>query len=97
MDYLAVIAKISGVMLLLGTFRSIYRHFFMHRVPYAKNSASNHNGPASHNNVFGKNGIKAPAAASASVSISEKLLNNLLLYLWFAFLLSFSIGLILNN
>ena len=30
-------------------------------------------------------------------SISEQILNNILLYLWFAFMLAFSIGMIVNN
>lgn len=30
-------------------------------------------------------------------SISEQFLNNILLYLWFAFMLAFSIGMIVNN
>jgi hypothetical protein len=30
-------------------------------------------------------------------SLSERLLNNLLLYLWLAFMLVFSIGMIVNN
>jgi hypothetical protein len=90
-DSLAVIAKITGVVLLLGTFRSMYMHFFMQRVPNAENPETNHKGLVSRNDAFVKN------APSATVSISEKLLNNLLLYLWFAFLLSFSIGLLLNN
>ena len=97
MNYLAIIAKIAGGVLLLLTLRSIYRHFFQHRIKNAKNSNSAPKEPAPRNNASGKNEIKTEAAAPAAVSVSEKLLNNILLYLWLAFALSFSIGLILNN
>jgi hypothetical protein len=33
----------------------------------------------------------------ASQSITEQILNNILLYLWLAFMLAFSTGMILNN
>lgn len=43
----------------------------------------------------------APAAGAAATasrpSISESFLNNLLLYLWLAFMVIFSVGMILNN
>jgi hypothetical protein len=97
MDYLSAIAKIAGGVLLLLTLRSIYRHFFLHRIRNATNSNTSTKGSVPRNNASGKNQIITPAVASASVSVSEKLLNNILLYLWLAFALSFSIGLILNN
>jgi threonine/homoserine/homoserine lactone efflux protein len=36
-------------------------------------------------------------AAVASQSITELILNNILLYLWYAFMLVFSTGMIVNN
>lgn len=37
------------------------------------------------------------SAAIASQSITELILNNILLYLWYAFMLVFSTGMIVNN
>jgi hypothetical protein len=45
-----------------------------------------------------KDKIAARAIKNDEVqSLSEQVLNNILLYLWLAFMLTFSIGMILNN
>jgi hypothetical protein len=84
MDLAAILAKLTGAALLVWTLRSIYKHFFVQ----AKNRVA----------------VSSPAGQSASVavsdkkqSISEAFLNNLLLYLWLAFMLAFSSGMIFNN
>jgi len=40
---------------------------------------------------------KSAVVTAATQSVSETFLNNLLLYLWHAFMLAFSIGMIVNN
>ena len=83
MDLAAILAKLTGIALCAWTLRSIYKHFFSQ----------------------GKNkGIAVQAAAGQSTqssdkkqSITEAFLNNLLLYLWLAFMLAFSTGMIFNN
>ncbi|MCU0608870.1 MAG: hypothetical protein MUF22_03765 [Chitinispirillaceae bacterium] len=72
MDYSTILIKIAGVVLLLWTLRSIYRHFAGKKIAQAE-------------------------PADKKPSFSEALLNNILLYLWFAFMLVFSAGMILNN
>jgi hypothetical protein len=81
MDALAIIAKITGALLLVWTGRSIYKHFSQHR--------RNKNSAAPQGN--------APAVDAKKHSVTEHFLNYLLLYLWFIFLLAFSLGLIFNN
>lgn len=72
MDIPALLAKLTGTLLLLWTLRSIYLHVQEKR--------------------------KAAKANKEEVqSVSEKILNNLLLYLWLAFMVAFSTGMILNN
>ena len=44
-----------------------------------------------------KDKLSARATAPVSQSMSEHILNNILLYLWYAFMLAFSIGMIVNN
>lgn len=86
MDALAIIAKITGAALLIWTGRSIYKHVANIRT---KGPAGKKNDDASQNNASIKD--------EKQHSITEHALNNLLLYLWFAFLIAFSLGLILNN
>jgi hypothetical protein len=83
MDTLAFIAKICGIVLLAITAHSIFKHF-THR---------------SIRSLLWPNSASAftPAAAGKRHSVIEHFLNRLLLYLWFIFLLAFSIGLIVNN
>ena len=76
MDLAAIIAKITGAVLLILTLRSIYRHF-------ARKKGASKARPAS--------------GTEAKSSVSEMILNNLLLYLWLLFMLVFSSGMILNN
>ena len=76
MDLAAIIAKITGAVLLILTLRSIYRHF-ARRKSTAK--------------------AKGASPAEAKSSVSEMILNNLLLYLWLIFMVAFSTGMILNN
>ena len=84
MDLAAILAKLTGVALLIWTLRSIYRHFFMQ----SKNRMA----------------VSTTAGQNSSVAVSDKkqshteaFLNNLLLYLWLAFMLAFSTGMIFNN
>lgn len=72
MDLPTILAKLAGAVLLIWTFRSIYKH------------------------VKEKRTARANATVAAQ-SISELILNNILLYLWYAFMLVFSIGMIANN
>jgi beta-lactamase regulating signal transducer with metallopeptidase domain len=82
MDLPAIIVKITGVILLLWTIRSIYRHFTQRKTKTET--------------VKGK--IPQNAATSdKKPSFTEQLLNNLLLYLWLAFMVTFSTGMVLNN
>ncbi|MBN1127965.1 MAG: hypothetical protein JXA71_03205 [Chitinispirillaceae bacterium] len=81
MDLSAILAKLTGIVLCAWTLRSMYRHFFVQ----AKNRLAS-----------------APAGATAPLpdkkqSLTEAFLNNLLLYLWLAFMLAFSTGMIVNN
>jgi hypothetical protein len=84
MDLAAILAKLTGAALLIWTLRSIYKHFFVQ----AKNRVA----------------VSTSAGQTASVAVSDKkqslseaFLNNLLLYLWLAFMLAFSTGMIINN
>lgn len=74
MDYANLIAKLVGIVLLLWTGRSIYRHFTQR-----------------------KSKPDSTAPEGKIPSLSEQLLNNLLLYLWLAFMVIFSTGMIFNN
>ena len=89
MDSLAIIAKIIGAALLIWTAFSIFKHFFR-RMPRSVQNSTN----------AGKGTVLLGNAAvvdEKKYSITEHLLNNLLLYLWFAFLATFSLGMIINN
>jgi hypothetical protein len=89
MDALAITAKICGAVLFVWTCLSILRHFTRRGIktllfPSGPQSCT---APA----------VKAPATEGKKHSLTERFLNNLLLYLWFVFLLAFSIGLVVNN
>ena len=73
MELSIVLIKITGVVLLIWTLYSIYRHV--------------------------RERQKAVKAANNGEvqSVSEQILNNILLYLWLAFMVVFSIGMIVNN
>jgi hypothetical protein len=91
MDALAIMAKICGVVLFVWTAHSIFKHF-SHR------SISDILCPRSSKTGSISQAKPSPAAKNGKKgSVTEHLLNNLLLYLWFIFLLAFSIGLIINN
>jgi hypothetical protein len=81
MDYPTILIKIAGGVLLVWTLRSIYKHFAPHKVKTATAPGSD----------------KASIKTEHSPSVSEQFLNNLLLYLWLAFMLIFSSGMIFNN
>lgn len=81
MDYSTILVKVTGAVLLIWTLRSIYKHFKDNKT---KKDAPTDATPRS--NKDDKN-----------PSLSEQLLNNLLLYLWLAFMIIFSSGMILNN
>jgi len=84
MDLAAILAKLTGAALLVWTLRSIYRHFFVQaKNRMAVSSAANQNGSV--------------AVSDKKQSLTEAFLNNLLLYLWLAFMLAFSTGMIFNN
>jgi threonine/homoserine/homoserine lactone efflux protein len=85
MDLPAVIAKIIGAALLIWTAFSIFKHFSQRR--QSRKNADN-------GTVLRGN---AAIKIDKKYSLTEHLLNNLLLYLWFAFLVTFSLGMILNN
>ena len=85
MDYSTILIKIAGAMLLIWTLRSIYKHFTERNTKSAATSDSVPPGAAS-----------TPSKEN-NPSFSEQLLNNLLLYLWLAFMLIFSTGMIVNN
>ena len=82
MDYSTVLVKVTGGVLLIWTLRSIYKHFKDHN---SKKVPPQDATPGS-NQKDDKN-----------PSLTEQLLNNLLLYLWLAFMIIFSSGMILNN
>jgi hypothetical protein len=46
---------------------------------------------------FKRQKIAAQDSQNGDQSVSEQVLNNVLLYLWLAFMIAFSIGLIVNN
>ncbi|HEX3019048.1 MAG TPA: hypothetical protein VHP36_02045 [Chitinispirillaceae bacterium] len=73
MDLPTILAKITGVVLLIWTIFSIYKHFNTKNVKIKTNKHSE------------------------GQSISEQFLNTGLLYLWLAFMMVFSIGMIVNN
>ena len=89
MDLPAIIAKITGTALLIWTAFSIFKHFSRHRSMSVQNSGTAVKGTALRGN--------AAVTDEKKYSLTEHLLNNLLLYLWFAFLVTFSLGMILNN
>jgi hypothetical protein len=75
MDLPTILVRLTGIVLLAWTLRSIYKHVKEKR-------------------------LQATAAAGKKEevqSISEQILNNILLYLWLAFMVTFSIGMIVNN
>jgi|WetSurMetagenome_2_1015567.scaffolds.fasta_scaffold93127_2 hypothetical protein len=84
MDLAAILAKLTGTALLIWTLRSIYKHFFMQ----AKNRVAVSSSAGQTTSV---------AVSDKKQSLSEAFLNNLLLYLWLAFMLAFSTGMIINN
>lgn len=73
MELSTILVKITGVILLVWTLYSVYRH-----VREKQQGAK----------------LVKPGEAQ---SISEQILNNILLYLWLAFMIIFSIGMIVNN
>lgn len=92
MDLPSITAKITGVVLLAWTLNSIRRHYIQKKT--AAVSA-----PIPGSATTDKPSLQAAAQGKneAHPSISEQLLNNILLYLWLAFMLAFSTGMILNN
>jgi hypothetical protein len=73
MELSTLLIKITGVVLLIWTLYSIYRH------------------------VREKQKAMKSASGGEVQSVSEQILNNILLYLWLAFMVVFSIGMIVNN
>ena len=73
MDLPTILIKITGIVLLIWTLYSIYRH------------------------VKEKQKAIKSAKPGETQSISEQILNNILLYLWLAFMIVFSIGMVVNN
>ena len=73
MELSTILIKITGVVLLIWTIYSIYRH------------------------VREKQTAAKSARPGEAQSISEQILNNILLYLWLAFMVVFSVGMIVNN
>jgi len=73
MEISIILAKITGVLLLIWTLYSIYRH------------------------VREKQKALKSASSDEVQSVSEQILNNILLYLWLAFMIVFSTGMIVNN
>jgi threonine/homoserine/homoserine lactone efflux protein len=73
MELSTILIKITGVVLLIWTIYSIYRH------------------------VREKQAAAKAAKPGEVQSVSEQILNNILLYLWLAFMVVFSIGMIVNN
>jgi uncharacterized membrane-anchored protein len=74
METSVILAKITGLVLLAWTVRSIVKHVREKRAARQENKE--------------KEEVQ---------SISEQILNNILLYLWLAFMLVFSTGMIVNN
>ena len=72
MELSTILVKITGVVLLLLTFRSIYKH-------------------------VKEKMVARTVKKEDTQSISEQILNNILLYLWLAFMIVFSVGMFLNN
>lgn len=73
MDIPTILIKITGAILLIWTFYSIYKH------------------------VNEKRKVARSRPKEEVQSISESILNNILLYLWLCFMLAFSVGMIVNN
>lgn len=73
MDLPAILIKITGLILLVWTLISIYRHVQTKRKAMKENNKEQ------------------------AQSVSEQILNNILLYLWLAFCIVFSIGMMVNN
>ncbi len=73
MELSTILIKITGVILLIWTLYSIYRH------------------------VREKQEANKAAKPGEVQSISEQILNNILLYLWLAFMVVFSVGMMVNN
>ena len=73
MDLSTILVKITGVVLLIWTGFSIFKH------------------------VQEKRRNTKTAKKEAAQSLSEQVLNNLLLYLWLAFMVVFSVGMMVNN
>jgi len=72
MDLPTILIRVTGLILLLWTMRSIYKHV--------------------------REKITARTIKKDEVqSVSEQVLNSILLYLWLAFMLTFSIGMMVNN
>jgi len=67
-----ILVKVVGLILLLWTIRSIYKHVKEHRAEARRNEGT-------------------------TQSLSEQLLNNLLLYVWLLFMVVFSVGMMVNN
>jgi len=72
MDLSTILVKLTGVVFLIWTIFSIYKHFKGKKAEQDKNK-------------------------DAKQSLSEQILNNILLYLWLAFMIAFSLGMIFNN
>lgn len=72
MDLPILLAKLTGLVLLAWTCRSIYKHVKEKREAHQRGDQD-------------------------TQSVSELILNNILLYLWLAFMLVFSVGMIVNN
>ncbi len=63
-----ILVKTVGLVFLIWTIRSVFKHLKERKVKKQNEQA-----------------------------VSEQILNNLLLYLWLAFMLAFSLGMIFNN
>ncbi len=72
MDMPAILIKITGLVLLIWTIRSIFLHVKEKRKAAQENK-------------------------NEDQSITEQVLNNILLYLWLVFMLAFSTGMMVNN
>jgi len=72
MDWPIVLVKLTGLVLLAVTLRSIYRHVRERRKARAQGQQDQQ-------------------------STGERALNSILLYAWYAFMLAFSTGMIVNN
>jgi hypothetical protein len=89
MDAFAIIAKICGVVLLGWTAHSIFKHFTHRSIITILCPGNPRYGTVP--------SVKAIPGEEKKHSMTERFLNGLLLYLWFIFLVAFSIGLITNN